>query len=180
MANVLDRMALAFLARHRVARFATADADGAPHVVPLCYAVAGGCLYFVVDAKPKRPGGRALKRMRNIAENPAVALVIDDYDEDWSALAYLLIRGRARVVRDRRERQRALRALRARYPQYRSMALAGVEHPVVRITPGHVHLWRAAAASLMGGRGDGARSPRRAASPDRPTPQRPRAQPPRR
>jgi PPOX class probable F420-dependent enzyme len=175
VASVLDRSALAFLARHRVARFATADADGAPHVVPLCYALMGTRLYFVVDAKPKQPGGLALKRMRNIAENPAVALVVDDYGDDWTALAYLLIRGRAQVVTDRRERQRALRALRARYPQYRSMALAGVEHPVVRIIPSHAHLWRARVID----RGDSARSARRVASPDRPTSRQTRSRPPR-
>ncbi len=52
----------------------------------------------MIDAKPKRRGGTAIKRMRNIAENPAVALVVDDYGEDWSALAYLLVRGTAAVV----------------------------------------------------------------------------------
>jgi PPOX class probable F420-dependent enzyme len=154
---ILDRAARAFLARHRVAHFATADAGGQPHVVPLCYALAGPHVYFVVDEKPKAPGGRALKRMRNLAENPAVALVVDDYAEDWDALAFLLVRGRAAVVTDGRERARALRALRARYPQYRTMRLEGPEHPVVRITPERVHLW-----SAVRRRASGARSPRRA------------------
>jgi PPOX class probable F420-dependent enzyme len=139
----LDARARAFLARHRVGRLATADRAGAPHVVPFCFALDGDALYFVIDAKPKRAQGTAVKRMRNIAENPAVAVVVDDYDEDWTRLGYLLVRGRAAVVTDAAERARALAALRARYPQYRAMALAGAAHPVVRITPEHAHLWTA-------------------------------------
>jgi PPOX class probable F420-dependent enzyme len=175
VAAFLDPAARSFLARHRVARFATADAAGAPHVVPLCYALVGERLYFVVDAKPKRPGGLALRRMRNLAENAAVALVVDDYAEDWTALAFLMIRGRADIVTDGRERKRALTALRARYPQYRSMALDGPEHPVVRITPSHAHLWQAAKASRITRRGDGAPAVRRAGSRDHPTSPRPPA-----
>lgn len=170
MAAVLDRSARAFLGCHRIARFATADALGAPHLVPLCYARVGECLYFVVDAKPKHPGGLALKRMRNIAANPAVAVIVDDYAEDWTTLAFLSIRGRAEVVTNEREQARALAALRARYPQYRAMVLEGAAHPVIRITPTHAHFWRARSPT-----GD-ERPVRRAASPDRPTSPRPRAQ----
>lgn len=164
-ASVLDRAARAFLARQRVARLATADRTATPHVVPLCYALSRDHLYFVVDDKPKRATGRGLKRMRNLAENPAVALVVDDWSEDWTRLAFLLVRGRAAIVVDGRERSRALRALRARYPQYRAMELDGAEHPVVRIVPTQAHLWQAAVTP----RGGGARSPRPAARADRPT-----------
>lgn len=173
--SAFDATARAFLARHRVAHLATADAAGVPHVVPVCFAVSGGRVYFVVDDKPKHPGGRALKRMRNIAENPAVALVADDWSENWRRLAFLLVRGPAAVVTDARERRRALRALRARYPQYRAMTLDGPAHPVVGITPAHVHLWRAAASAPprrtagVTSRGDAARSRPRDASPGRPT-----------
>jgi PPOX class probable F420-dependent enzyme len=134
----------AFLLRHRVARLATADRAGAPHVIPVCYAVADDALYFVVDAKPKRATGRGLKRMRNLAENPRVALVVDDWDEDWSKLAYLLVHGEAAVVDDDAERTLALGLLRARYPQYEQMTLEGAAHPVVRITVTGTHRWRAA------------------------------------
>jgi general stress protein 26 len=72
-----------------------------------------------------------------------VALVVDEYDENWAALAYVLVRGHAAVVTDAAETERALRSLRAKYPQYRTMALDGPSHPVVRITPEHVHVWRA-------------------------------------
>jgi len=176
VARLLDRAARAFLARHRVARLATADRAAIPHVVPLCYAVSGDAVYFVVDEKPKQPGGRALKRMRNLAENPAVALVVDEWSEDWSKLAFLLIRGTGTIITAPRERGRALRALRARYPQYRAMHLDGVEHPIVRIVPTHLHRWRADVTNRAGG----ARSRPCVATAGRRTPPPRRSRPPRR
>ena len=143
MTEPLGHEARELLARHRVAHLATADRHGMPHVIPLCFALDGDTLYFVVDAKPKRRTGLGLQRMRNLLENSRVALVVDDYDEDWSTLAYVLVRGQAAVVDDAAETDRALASLRAKYPQYRAMALAGPEHPVVRITPERVHVWRA-------------------------------------
>lgn len=133
----------AFAERHRVAHLATADATGAPHVIPICYAVVGNAFYFVVDEKPKRTR-TGLKRLRNIAANPQVALVIDDYDEDWSRLAYLLVRGRAVVVTERTEYDTVLAVLRKRYSQYRAMPLRFETHPLVRIVAEQRHLWRAA------------------------------------
>ena len=140
---ILSPDARAFADRHRVAHLATADDAGAPHVIPICYAMVGADFYFVVDDKPKRTR-TGLKRLRNIAANPQVALVIDDYDEDWTRLAYLLVHGAAVVVADRDEYAVALAALRERYAQYRSMPLAFATHPMVRITPVRSHLWRAA------------------------------------
>lgn len=180
MSPVFDRAARATLARHRIARLATADADGAPHLVPVCYARVGDRLYFVIDAKPKRRTGRALKRMRNIAANPAVALLVDDYAEDWRRLEYLLVRGEAAVVDDPRQHVRALAALRVRYPQYRTMDLDGPEHPVVGITPTSVHAWRASAGTPLTRRAAGARSRPHAAGSDRPKPKQSRAPRPRR
>ena len=133
----------AFADRHRVAHLATADAAGAPHVVPICYALVGEHFYFVVDDKPKRTR-TGLKRLRNLAANPHAALVVDDYDEDWTRLAYLLVQGPAALVDDPGEYAGALEALRNRYRQYRAMPLAHATHPMVRITAAHSHLWRAA------------------------------------
>jgi PPOX class probable F420-dependent enzyme len=130
-----------FLDRSRVAHLATAGRDGRPHVVPLCYARDGEAIYFIVDEKPKQAGKR-LKRMRNIAENPAVALVVDLYDEDWGRLEYLLVHGKAAVVEDAVEYARALALLRARYPQYSGMRLEQGRNELVRITPSAVHHWR--------------------------------------
>ena len=131
-----------FAERHRVAHLATADARAAPHVIPICYALVGDAFYFVIDENPKRTR-TGLKRLRNIAMNPQVALVIDDYDEDWTRLAYLLVQGRAAIVNDHTEYARALAKLSVRYPQYRSMPLKYDTHPMVRIRPHHTHLWRA-------------------------------------
>jgi PPOX class probable F420-dependent enzyme len=130
-----------FLDHSRVAHLATAGRDGRPHVVPLCYARDGEAIYFIVDEKPKQAGKR-LKRMRNIAENPAVALVVDRYDEDWGRLEYLLVQGKAAIVEDAAEYARALGLLRARYPQYAAMRLEQGRNELVRIAPSAVHHWR--------------------------------------
>ncbi|MBI3302109.1 MAG: TIGR03668 family PPOX class F420-dependent oxidoreductase [Deltaproteobacteria bacterium] len=130
-----------FILSHVVARLATADKDGQPHVIPFCYAFDGECFYFVVDEKPKRQTGKPLKRIRNILENPRVALVIDDYADDWAQLAYVLVRGTAALVEEEDEYARALALLRERYPQYRLMDLTFVHNTMVRITPTKVLAW---------------------------------------
>jgi len=131
-----------FIEGHRIARLATADAAGAPHVIPICYALVGEHIYFIIDEKPKRTR-TGLKRLRNIAVNPRVAVVIDDYEEDWTQLAYLLVQGCAAIVEDRAEFDAALTALRGRYAQYRGMPLQFETHPTVRIIAERRHLWRA-------------------------------------
>ena len=130
-----------FVRIHRVARLATADAGGAPYVVPVCYAFDGRRIYSAIDLKPKRVGGRVLKRVRNILENPHVALVIDDYSEDWSELAYVMVRGVADLIESGEERQRAEDLLRQKYHQYETMLQPGC--PVIRITPERVISWSA-------------------------------------
>jgi PPOX class probable F420-dependent enzyme len=97
----------------RVARLATVGADGRPHVVPICFALDGDTLYTAVDEKPKRT--RRLKRLANIAANPQVEVLIDQYEEDWSRLWWVRLRGRAQVVE---HDERALALLTAKYPQY--------------------------------------------------------------
>jgi coenzyme F420-0:L-glutamate ligase/coenzyme F420-1:gamma-L-glutamate ligase len=130
-----------FIAGARVARLATADASGAPHNVPLCYWFDGERIYFAIDEKPKRATGMRLKRMRNIVENPRVAIVIDHYEEDWAQLAYVMIRGAARVVEDPEEYITALRHLREKYLQYRGMTFTPEHNPIVKIEPHSVHAW---------------------------------------
>ena len=134
----------ALLDRSRIGHLATADRQLRPHVVPFCYAREDDRLYFIVDEKPKQPGKR-LKRLRNIAENPAVALVVDVYDEDWRRLEYVLVRGTAEIVTRAEEFRRALALLRARYPQYEAMRLEAGRNEVVRITATGVHYWKASA-----------------------------------
>ena len=136
-----DALVREFVESARVAHLATADSRGAPHVVPLCFALVSKSLYFVIDEKPKRETGVRLKRMRNIAENPNVAVVVDHYEEDWRRLAYVMIRGRAATVADESEYARALDALRKKYPQYRAMNLTFEKNPMVRIECARVHAW---------------------------------------
>ena len=128
-----------FLGAHRVARFASADAAGAPHVLPVCYAVLGDSAYFSIDEKPKRVAASRLKRLRNIAENPQAALVVDRYDEDWSRLGWVMLRGRAEVLTAGEEHAAAQAALRERYPQYRAMRLDAL--PVVAIRIRRASAW---------------------------------------
>jgi PPOX class probable F420-dependent enzyme len=133
-----------FLEAHRVGHLATAGRDGAPHVVPVCYALDDVAVYFVADAKPKRRPARDLLRLRNLRENPRAALVVDDYDDDWTRLAWVMVRGPAGVVEEPTAHAAALLLLRARYPQYAHMALDdALAHPVVRIEPARVIMWNA-------------------------------------
>jgi PPOX class probable F420-dependent enzyme len=120
-----------FLADRRVAYLATADRRGAPHVVPVCFALAGETLYITIDEKPKRASGRALKRIRNIAENPAVAVVVDRYDEDWTRLGWVMLHGRAEILIEGTEHDDAQALLRSRYPQLAAMEIA--RHPVIAV-----------------------------------------------
>jgi len=126
-----------FVERQRVAHLATADAEGRPHAVPVCFVYLGGRFYIPIDEKPKRT--QRLRRLRNIEENPRAALVFDHYEEDWERLAYILVRGTASILGESQEHERAVAALRQKYPQYRSMELE--RRPLVRIEPEQAVGW---------------------------------------
>jgi PPOX class probable F420-dependent enzyme len=119
-----------------VARLATVGADWRPHIVPVCFVVDEQTIYFAVDSKPKRTSN--LKRLRNIAANPAVSILVDHYEDDWTKLWWVRIDGDARVVTEEAEAHKALRLLAARYSQYRTNAPAG---PVVSIAIGAMTGW---------------------------------------
>jgi PPOX class probable F420-dependent enzyme len=108
----------------RVARLATVDREGRPHVVPICFVLDGDTLYTAVDEKPKRT--RRLRRLENIEANPRVEVLIDHYEDDWSKLWWVRLRGTARIVED----PRAVDLLAAKYPQYRGRRPAG---PVIAV-----------------------------------------------
>lgn len=110
-AEIRERVAAA-----RVARLATVGADGRPHLVPICFALDGDTLYSAVDRKPKR--SPALQRLANVRGHPEVAVLVDHYDEDWSALWWVRLRGAARVLETGDERERALQLLGQKYEQY--------------------------------------------------------------
>jgi PPOX class probable F420-dependent enzyme len=126
-----------FLAVQRIAHLATADRSAIPHVVPVCFALLGHALYITIDEKPKR--GATLKRLRNIAENPAVAIVVDRYEEDWGRLGWVMLHGRAHILAQGAEHDEAQDLLRARYPQLAAMQIAG--HPVIAMRIERVISW---------------------------------------
>jgi len=134
-----SRKIAAFLHSARVAHLATADREGRPHVIPICFAFDGKALYSPIDEKPKRTSPLGLKRVRNILENPHVAVVVDRYDENWKKLAYILIRGRARLLTRGENYRKAVFLLRRKYPQYRHMAIQ--DRPMIQIKPTRVKSW---------------------------------------
>ena len=127
----------AFIERQRVGRFATVDAAGMPHVVPVCFTLLNGRFYIAIDEKPKHT--TRLQRLKNIEGNPQVALMLDEYSEDWSRLAWVMIRGRAEIIERGGDHPAAITALRAKYPQYQAMALE--DRPLIRISPERVNAW---------------------------------------
>jgi PPOX class probable F420-dependent enzyme len=100
----------------RVARLATTDPDGRPHLVPIVFALDGDTLYTAVDHKPKRSS--QLRRIENARARPDVTILVDHYEEDWDRLWWIRLRGRARVLDYGEERERALALLQEKYPQY--------------------------------------------------------------
>ena len=123
-----------FLDARRVAHLATADARGIPHVVPVCFAIADRTLYITIDEKPKRQAGRPLKRLRNIAENPAVAVIADCYDEDWTRLGWVMLQGKAELLPSGgAEHARAQALLRSRYRQLNAMHIESLSVMAVRV-----------------------------------------------
>jgi PPOX class probable F420-dependent enzyme len=107
----------------RVARLATAGADGRPHIVPIVFVLDGDRIYSVVDQKPKRT--TQLRRLRNIAENSQAAVLVDHYEDDWDGLWWVRADGHARVLdlenpEHHGQARQAIDLLRARYPQQRA------------------------------------------------------------
>lgn len=132
------------IATARVGRLATVTSRGEPRVVPICFALLdtpAQVIVSVLDEKPKRVGDDDLARVRNVRRNPACSLVVDHYDEDWTRLAFVQIKGLARVVvPDEDLHGVALVALRAKYEQYRKMDLA--RRLVVALEIESVTAWR--------------------------------------
>ncbi|HEY9481972.1 MAG TPA: TIGR03668 family PPOX class F420-dependent oxidoreductase [Micromonosporaceae bacterium] len=130
-------------AEARVARLATADADGRPHLVPIVFALSDDRLYSAIDLKPKAHAGPSarLRRLDNIHANPAVSVLVDDYTEDWGQLWWARADGTARVIAATDvEAARAIRALADRYPQYRDAPPPG---PVIAIAVDRWSGWAA-------------------------------------
>jgi PPOX class probable F420-dependent enzyme len=127
---------LQHLAGATVARLATVGPGGRPHVVPITFVLEGRTLYFAVDAKPKRT--THLTRLRNIAANPAVAVLVDHYEDDWTRLWWVRADGSARVVEEEAHANRVIELLQQRYLQYRAARPPG---PVVAISIERLSGW---------------------------------------
>ena len=153
---------VAFLEEQRVGRLATVDVEGMPHVLPVCYALVPerdgiNAVYSVVDEKPKRGDPWRLARLRHLRSHPFAALVVDAWDEEWSRLGWVMLRGSAAVLGERGgedvsgadERARALDELRRRYPQYRAMTLEG--RPLIRLRPDRLLHWGGTESAITGG-----------------------------
>lgn len=124
----------------RVARLATADAHGRPSVVPICFAIVDGAVVSPVDEKPKEGNTSHLRRVRDVRSNPFVAVLVDQYSEDWGELWWVQIRGQAELVEPRETgHAKAVSSLQDKYAQYADHSLSS--RPVVRICPGHVVSW---------------------------------------
>jgi PPOX class probable F420-dependent enzyme len=138
--TTLTATEIAFVLAQRVAHLATVSAEGSPHVIPVCFAFDGQRFYTPLDEKPKRVTGSQLRRVRNIQARHEASLVIDQYDDDWTRLGYVLIHGRADLLlpEDAMHTQ-ARHLLRERYIQYLTMSLE--RYPVIVITPDKVTSW---------------------------------------
>jgi PPOX class probable F420-dependent enzyme len=121
-----------------VARLATTDPDGRPHLVPIVFALDGDTLYSAVDRKPKR--STTLRRIENARARPDVTVLVDHYDDDWTRLWWIRLRGSARILDTGEERARALQLLGEKYPQYRTEPPDG---PVLAVDVSEVREWAA-------------------------------------
>lgn len=126
----------------RAARLSTVDSKMRPHIVPICFVYDRGVFYSALDEKPKSVAAERLARVRNIVARPQVALLIDEYDEDWTRLWFVLIRGKAKLIplAARRERARGIAKLREKYRQY-SRTMLRDETILIRIVPERITFW---------------------------------------
>ncbi|MEE8395523.1 MAG: TIGR03668 family PPOX class F420-dependent oxidoreductase [bacterium] len=130
----------AFLRAARVGRMATVDQLGLPAVLPICFQIEGTALYTVVDDKPKNVEPMRLQRLGDLGANPSLAVAVDRWDEDWSRLGWVLLRGTAEILAPlSSDQRRAVDLLRAKYPQYRSINLK--DQPALRINIMGAHHW---------------------------------------
>ena len=143
------RWILKSLTEARVGHLASTTRNGKPLVVPICFVYRGTAIYSAIDQKPKRRKPLALRRVLNIVENPNVCLLVDDYDEDWRKLKYVIVQGTATLLNRGREHSAALLLLRMKYRQYRYMKLEN--RPIIKIKPVRTIAWRAIPSNTQTG-----------------------------
>ncbi|MDP8903072.1 MAG: TIGR03668 family PPOX class F420-dependent oxidoreductase [Thermoproteota archaeon] len=132
-----------FIERARVARLATIDSEFKPHLVPVVFAFDGSHFFIPVDKKRKTTKPEKLRRIKNIQDNPNVALLIDEYSEDWTRLAFVMMQGKASILRTKIQGdiqlKQAYNKLTKKYPQYQKI---GIGEMCIMITPEKVVSWR--------------------------------------
>jgi PPOX class probable F420-dependent enzyme len=122
------------IGRERVCRVATAGADGAPHLVPVCHVLAGGKIYFGSD--------KNARKVANLRENPRIALTVDLYSEDWSELKGVMVVGTVTLIERGPRFKQARARLYEKYPQYpEEAALGASDSTIVEVTPTSVFAW---------------------------------------
>jgi len=138
--RLFDHEERRYLDAARIGRLATADGEGRPHAVPVCFAVLASGIVTPIDEKPQEVPPDGLRRSRDIEANPRVALVVDHYTEEWSRLGWVQVRGTATHLApgDATHRE-AVAALREKYDQYADHALD--ERPIIHVEPGSVRSW---------------------------------------
>ena len=129
----------------RTAFLATADRKLVPLGLVICFVFDGSVFHTAVDGKPKRT--RALRRLRNVSENPQASLTVNHYEEDWTHLRHVIAEGRAAVLESGAEREEAIERLKAKYPQYKNTEEHSGKHPdfgaVIRLEPHRFVTWSA-------------------------------------
>ena len=135
------------LTKARVGHLASATRNGKPLVVPICFAYRDTTIYSAIDQKPKRIKPDGLRRVLNIVENPNVCLLVDEYDEDWRKLKYVIFQGTATLLNRGREHRAALLLLRRKYRQYRNMKLEN--RPIIKIKLLRTIAWRATPSNTL-------------------------------
>jgi len=140
----IDPIIAEFIERARIARLATANSESKPHLVPVVFVFDGNHFFIPIDEKRKKTiNPEKLKRVKNISENPNVALLIDEYSEDWTKLTFVMIQGKASKVKKAQKEniqlQEAYKKLMTKYPQYQKIGL-GVS--CIMIKPEKVISWR--------------------------------------
>ena len=130
----LTKKVAKLIGNERVCRVATAGAGGQPHLVPVCHVVAGDKIYF--------GSGDDGRKVKNLKENPQVAVTVDLYSDDWSQLRGVLVQGTARLIERGPRFKQARSRLYAKYPQYaKEAAISPSDSVVVEVTPTHVFTW---------------------------------------
>jgi PPOX class probable F420-dependent enzyme len=141
MALIIPPAVEEFIERARFARLATIDSEFKPHLVPVVFVFNGNHFFIPVDEKRKTAKPEKLKRIRNIQHNPNVALLIDEYSEDWTKLAFVMIQGKASIASKGEgniQVREAYKKLMTKYIQYQKV---GVGEMCIIITPKKVASW---------------------------------------